>query len=444
MSETDFVYVHPNKSNRYNSGEKYEFKRTQTRNLSQCNSIEPLERNNFRKNRENERKYLEKVKVERQLAAINAKKKSCDSEEEEERNTFRKNLENERKYLEKMKVERQLAAINAKKKPCDSEEEEERNNFRRNRENERKYLEKLKTERQFAAINSKKKPCDSEEEEERNTFRKNLENERKYLEKLKEKQLAIKKKPCDEIEEEDERVSTSWFYQCCRRRKLPVKKAPRRRKPTFWQRVRGKFRKKRVKKATFEDDDEKIKRKKKKEKPEYEIDKPDKIEDVPPETKEIDFTKSCCYLCAKNTMAIAAALSKGEKFHISIQASTKEIATSDKSCSPTIYVRTVQSSVKVRTRDIGTSFPEKKKDKKIKKVKPKFKIPKRLQAMIPKLRFPMYPKVQTVACETDKSMIPQCRARQGINCVTEAKVANMQAKLKADKLNQNCTNKNFV
>lgn len=38
MSETDFVYVHPNKSNRYNSGEKYEFKRTQTRNLSQCNS----------------------------------------------------------------------------------------------------------------------------------------------------------------------------------------------------------------------------------------------------------------------------------------------------------------------------------------------------------------------------------------------------------------------
>lgn len=38
MSETDFLYVHPNKSNRYNSGEKYEFKRTQTRNLSQYNS----------------------------------------------------------------------------------------------------------------------------------------------------------------------------------------------------------------------------------------------------------------------------------------------------------------------------------------------------------------------------------------------------------------------
>ncbi|XP_016911440.2 uncharacterized protein LOC107997391 [Apis cerana] len=440
MSETDFLYVHPNKSNRYNSGEKYEFKRTQTRNLSQCNSIEPLERNNFRRNRENERKYLEKLKVERQLAAINSKKKSCDEDSEEERNSFRKNLENERKYLEKLKVERHLAAI--KKKPCEEDSEDERNNFRRNRENERKYLEKLKAERQLTAI--KKKPCDEDSEEERNSFRKDLENERKYLEKLKaEKQLAaIKKKPCDETEEEEERVSNSWFFQCCRRKRLPVKKVHKKR-PTFWQRVRGKFRKKKVKKATFEEDDEKIKRKKKKEKPEYEIDKPDKVEDVPPETKEIDFTKSCCYLCAKNTMAIAAALSKGEKFHISIQASTKEIATSDKSCSPTIYVRTVQSSVKVRTRDIGTSFPEKKKEKKVKKPKPKFKIPKRLQAMIPKLRFPMYPKVQTVACETDKSMIPQCRARQGVNCVTEAKVA-MQAKLKADKLNQNCTNKNFV
>ncbi|XP_006563681.1 eukaryotic translation initiation factor 5B isoform X3 [Apis mellifera] len=408
---------------------------------------EPSERNNFRRNRENERKYLEKVKMERQLAAINSKKKSCDEDSEEERkNNFRKNLENERKCLEKLKVERQLAT--KKKSSCDEDSEDERNTFRKNLENERKYLEKLKTERQLTAV-KKKKSCDEDSEEERNTFRRELENERKYLEKLKaDKQLAaIKKKSCDDIEEEeDERISNSWFFQCCRRRRLPAKKVHRKR-PTFWQRVRGKLkRKKKPKKAIFEEEDEKIKRKKKKEMPEYEAEKPDKVEDAPPETKkEIDFTKSCCYLCAKNTMAIAAALTKGEKFHISIQASTKEIATSDKSCSPTIYVRTVQSSVKVRTRDIGTSFPEKKKEKKAKKAKPKLKIPKRLQAMIPKLRFPMYPKVQTVACETDKSMIPQCRARQGVNCVTEAKVAMQAAKLKADKLNnQNCTNKNFV
>ncbi|XP_031771272.1 LOW QUALITY PROTEIN: ABC transporter F family member 4 [Apis florea] len=420
MSEAEFVYVHSKKSNRYNSGEKYEFKRTQTlpRKLSQCNSIEKLEKNNFRRNRENERKCLEKLKAER--AAINAKKKSCEEDLEEEVNSFRRNRENERKYLEKLKAEKQLAAINAKKKPCDDDSEEEINSIRKNRENERKYIEKLKAERQLAAICEKKKPChESEEEEEEEE---------------------------EEKEEEEEEVSRSLFSNCCKKKKLPAKKVQKKR-PTFWQRFRGKFRKRKpVKKATFEDDDKKIKRKKKKEKPEYErVEKPEKVDDVTPEAKDVDFTKSCCYLCAKNTMAIAAALTKGEKFHISIQASTKEISTSDKSCSPTIYVRTVQSSVKVRTRDIGTSFPERKKEKKVKKAKPKFKIPKRLQAIIPKLRFPMYPKVQTVACETEKSMIPPCRARQGVNCVTEAKVANMQAKLKADKLNnQNCTNKNFV
>lgn len=135
---------------------------------------------------------------------------------------------------------------------------------------------------------------------------------------------------------------------------------------------------------------------------------------------EIDFTKSCCYLCAQNTMAIAAAMSKIGKFHMSIQASTKETLTSDKSCSPTMHVRTVQSSVKVKMRDMGTLHPDKKKSK---RSRPKLKLNKKLN-ILPRLKFPAYPKVRTVACGTDKSMkhnnIPQCRTKRGANCVTDA------------------------
>ncbi|XP_043601768.1 uncharacterized protein LOC122576054 [Bombus pyrosoma] len=134
----------------------------------------------------------------------------------------------------------------------------------------------------------------------------------------------------------------------------------------------------------------------------------------------IDFTKSCCYLCAQNTMAIAAAMSKMGKFHMSIQASTKETLTSDKSCSPTMHVRTVQSSVKVKMRDMGTLHPDKKKSK---RSRPKLKLNKRLN-ILPRLKFPPYPKVRTVACGTDRSMkrnnIPQCRTKRGANCVTDA------------------------
>ena len=137
-----------------------------------------------------------------------------------------------------------------------------------------------------------------------------------------------------------------------------------------------------------------------------------------------DFTKSCCYLCAQNSMAIAAAVSnKIEKSHISIQSSaqfTKETRMSDKGCSPAVFVRTVQSSVKVKMRDMSTSYPEGKKSK-----KPKYKF--KLRKLIPhtKIKLPKYPKVRTVACETDKSTrrnnIPQCKARRGTHCVTEKK-----------------------
>ncbi|XP_076395086.1 uncharacterized protein LOC105663555 [Megachile rotundata] len=137
-----------------------------------------------------------------------------------------------------------------------------------------------------------------------------------------------------------------------------------------------------------------------------------------------DFTKSCCYLCAQNAMAIAAAISaQKDKSNVYIQTSVRfkeRTDTTDKSCSPMMYVRTVQSSVKVRTRDMGTLHPEKKKKK---KAKPKLNF-KRF-SIIPKVKLPGYPRVRTVACETDKSMghnnIPQCRARHGTHCVPEKK-----------------------
>ncbi|KAL6434088.1 hypothetical protein ACFW04_005912 [Cataglyphis niger] len=73
-----------------------------------------------------------------------------------------------------------------------------------------------------------------------------------------------------------------------------------------------------------------------------------------------DFTKACCYLCAQNTLAIATASAKPEQFHKSIQVldhkfHTEARSTHDKSCGT--ILRTIQSSVKVKTREIGTFCP---------------------------------------------------------------------------------------
>ncbi|KMR02414.1 histone-lysine n- h3 lysine-79 specific-like isoform x3 protein [Lasius niger] len=76
-----------------------------------------------------------------------------------------------------------------------------------------------------------------------------------------------------------------------------------------------------------------------------------------------DFTKSCCYLCAQNTLAIATASAKPEQSDKCVQVSAHKFhaetsPTLDKSCSPTLLlVRTVQSSVKVRTRETSTLCP---------------------------------------------------------------------------------------
>lgn len=73
-----------------------------------------------------------------------------------------------------------------------------------------------------------------------------------------------------------------------------------------------------------------------------------------------DFTKTCCYLCAQNTLAIATASAKPEQFHKSVQVLDHKFhaetpPTHDKSCST--ILRTIQSSVKVKTREISTLCP---------------------------------------------------------------------------------------
>lgn len=85
---------------------------------------------------------------------------------------------------------------------------------------------------------------------------------------------------------------------------------------------------------------------------------------VKPPPSIADLEKTCCYLCAQNTLAIAAAtaaatVSKPEQSDKCVQVSAHKFhaetsPTLDKSCSPVVLVRTVQSSVKVRTRETGT------------------------------------------------------------------------------------------
>ncbi|XP_018371788.1 PREDICTED: uncharacterized protein KIAA1211 homolog isoform X2 [Trachymyrmex cornetzi] len=115
-----------------------------------------------------------------------------------------------------------------------------------------------------------------------------------------------------------------------------------------------------------------------------------------------DFAKSCCYLCAQNTLAIAAAtaISKPEQSDKCVQVSAHKfhVETSpvlDKSCSPLLLVHTVQSSVKVRTRETSTLCPGTSAVPRAKKHK-KF-------AMFPGLTRTKCPAGRHAACETDKS-----------------------------------------
>lgn len=114
-----------------------------------------------------------------------------------------------------------------------------------------------------------------------------------------------------------------------------------------------------------------------------------------------DPTKSCCYLCAQNTLAIAAASLKPQQSDKCIQVSAHkfrtEMPTLDKSCSTTLLVRTVQSSVKVKTRETGTLCPGARREG----TKPRTK--RKKFSVFSGLTRTKCPAGRHAACETDKS-----------------------------------------
>ncbi|XP_023289288.1 uncharacterized protein LOC105701126 [Orussus abietinus] len=68
--------------------------------------------------------------------------------------------------------------------------------------------------------------------------------------------------------------------------------------------------------------------------------------------------KSCCYLCVQNSVAISGAMSKNvqpctRSVQTVTEVSNKIVSSADKSCNPVPRVRTIQSSVKVNTHDVG-------------------------------------------------------------------------------------------
>ncbi|XP_078038614.1 uncharacterized protein LOC144470896 [Augochlora pura] len=164
-----------------------------------------------------------------------------------------------------------------------------------------------------------------------------------------------------------------------------------------------------------------------------------------PRVKEVmekgypDFTKSCCYMCA-NAMALLGAVPgpTTEKLHVSIQASGTLTDKADKSSSPMSYVRTVQSSVKVKVRNIGTDYSKARKPAKPKLKLKDFKnaisgkLPKmpklanmRMARKPPGEKASKKPQTRTVACGTNTSSkhtnTPQCMAGRATQCVREKK-----------------------
>lgn len=127
---------------------------------------------------------------------------------------------------------------------------------------------------------------------------------------------------------------------------------------------------------------------------------------LPPVT---DFTKSCCYLCAQNTLAIAAAATKPEQSDKCVQVSTHKLRaeiplTLDRSCSPTLLLmRTVQSSVKVRMRETSTLCPgvgNKETERSGMRKRKKF-------SLLPRLTKTKCPAGRHAACVTDKTTVTE-------------------------------------
>ncbi|KAL2738594.1 glutamic acid-rich protein-like isoform X2 [Vespula maculifrons] len=113
-----------------------------------------------------------------------------------------------------------------------------------------------------------------------------------------------------------------------------------------------------------------------------------------------DITKSCCFLCAENSLAIAGAIGpKPVCSNKSVDA--YEMETIETSCSPIklpVHVRTVKSTFRVKVRDTCTSYGNIPKAKK--KKRKKFRLfPKIKKSTCPNRK--VQPKRRTVGCVTE-------------------------------------------
>ncbi|KAK2588624.1 hypothetical protein KPH14_006392 [Odynerus spinipes] len=117
-----------------------------------------------------------------------------------------------------------------------------------------------------------------------------------------------------------------------------------------------------------------------------------------------DITKSCCYLCTENSLAIAAAMGLQPIYSDkSVEADAPEML--EKSCSPmklAVHVRTVKSLVRVKIRDTCTSYAEVAEERttttKSKKKRRKFRIFPKIKRECPVRR--------TTGCVTENSTKP--------------------------------------
>lgn len=147
----------------------------------------------------------------------------------------------------------------------------------------------------------------------------------------------------------------------------------------------------------------------------------------PPPPPVTDPTKTCCYLCAQNTLAIAAAASKPEQSDKCVQVSAHKLRaetppTLDRSCSPTmLLLRTVQSSVRVKTRETSTLCPglgNKETETLGTKTRKKF-------SLLPRLTRTKCPAGRHAACEIDKTPLAarydnvEKREQKGQKCCRE-------------------------
>ncbi|KAI4484022.1 hypothetical protein M0804_007478 [Polistes exclamans] len=122
-----------------------------------------------------------------------------------------------------------------------------------------------------------------------------------------------------------------------------------------------------------------------------------------------DITKSCCFLCTENSLAIAAAIGpKPICSDKSIEA--YETETIEKSCSPIkfpVHVRTIKSSIRIKVKDTCTSYAKvdtAKPPKPPKPSKPKKQKKRKKFRLFPKVKHTICPVKRTVGCVTEDSL----------------------------------------